>query len=178
MRRASARISCLSSPASGRKTGIGEAAPTATMFCRRLRSHLSQAIARYDRLGMVSPRNSLRNPQHHAPIQQKPILLGRAAHNLALNRFERDQVEPCRKLVRQEPFHQSPGHMHRGFAGLRSAAPEVNEIHVRATSHHLVSSHRGIKSARQQANHSPGGIRRQALPCRESFSHKPTSAQA
>ena len=68
----SARISCLSSPASGRKTGIGDAAPTATMFCKRLRSHLAQAIARYDRLRVVFTRDAFCDPQHHAPIQQQP----------------------------------------------------------------------------------------------------------
>src|SRR5579863_3132809 len=52
--------------------------------------------------------------------------------------------------------------MHGRFTRPRPAAPEVNESQMSAAAHHFVSGHRGIKSPRQEANHSPSSIRRQA----------------
>ena len=162
MRRAIAMISCLSSPASGRKTGMEDAAPTATMFCSVCEAtwpRLSPAMMARAR---SRARDALGDSQHHAAIEQQAVAFRRGARNLPLNRFERNQVELRRELIRHQPLDQRARHVHRGFSRTRAAAPEVHETHVRAAPHHFVSGDRRIESAGEQAEHAARGVGRQA----------------
>ena len=116
---------------------------------------------------MFPARDALGDSQHHAAIEQQAIAFRRAAHDLPLDRFKRHQVEFRGELIRHQLLDQGARHVHRGFSGPRAAAPKVHESQMGAAPHHLISSDRRIESAGEQAEHAPGGIRRQTAGARD-----------
>ena len=128
---------------------------------QRLRGHLSQAVSGDDAQRAIGQRQAFRDAQHHAAIQQHAIRFRRLRHDLALDGFERHQLQLGRKLIRHQAPHQFARRVHRAFPRPRPAAPEMHEAQVRPALHHFVRRHRRIESARKQAGHAPRGVRRQ-----------------
>ena len=70
MRRASAMISILSLPMSGRSTGSVAASSTARDVLERLRGHLAERLAGHERLGALGARDPLGDAHHQAAVEQ------------------------------------------------------------------------------------------------------------
>ena len=81
----------MSSPASGRNTGMEEAAPTATMFCSVCEATCPRLSPAMMASAFFPAGDALGDSQHHAAVEQQAIAFRRGADDLPLNRLERHQ---------------------------------------------------------------------------------------
>ena len=67
------------------------AAPTAFIFCKSLRRHLSETISGNQTNGVIAIRKLFRDAQHQSPIKQNPKICRSLRNNIALQRLKRHQ---------------------------------------------------------------------------------------
>jgi hypothetical protein len=149
MRRARLRISCLSSPASGRKHGHRRSRAHRHHILQRLRRHLPQAVPGDDRQGMIFARKALGDAQHHSPIKQQSVLLGVLCAQSPAGWVQTAPGAASPSAGTAPAFHQRACHVHRRLPRPRPATPKMHETQMRPAAHHLIGRHRRIESSRQ-----------------------------
>ena len=118
---------------------------------QRLRRHLPDRVARYERMGARRDRQPLGNPHHQPPVHDDPERRRNRDDDLLLKAAERHEIQPRLELRPRENLHQLSRLLLRRARQNRIAV-KVHEMRAAASANQPPRRHRRIDAAGQQTS--------------------------
>ena len=168
---ASAVISSLSIPISGRKSGSVATLPTTARFSSVCDATWPTTSPVTSACAWRSPADALGDPQHQPAVDDDAHRSRHGEHDLLLNVAERHEIQARALLPRGQQPHQLARLLLRGARQNRIAV-EVHEGDRAAALHHPVRRDGRVDPAGQQAGHASRGAGRKPARRRVSLPKK------